>query len=244
MPKATIAAAGLHSRRSFLRGSGAVAAAAGGLALGRTALRGAVASAEEPGAMSPDEALARLMEGNRRFAAGVPQRPNQSVDRRGDVAAGQHPFAFVLGCYDSRVSHELVFDQGVGDIVSSRTAGNLLDDAVLGGIEFGMEEFEVPLLLVLGHQGCGAVDATINALAGGGAPLGSIGRVVDLLRPAVEMAKDKPGDLLDNAVRANVQMTVARLRASPVLMMMHERREMRVAGGYYSLDTGAVEFHA
>lgn len=244
MPLTTIAAAGRHSRRAFLRGSGAVAVAASGLALGSTTLRGGVASAQEPAVLTGDEALARLMEGNRRFAAGMPQRPNQAVDRRAEVAGGQHPFAFVLGCYDSRVSHELVFDQGVGDLFSSRTAGNLLDDAVLGGIEFGMDEFHVPLLLVLGHQRCGAVNATINAMAGGETPPGSIGRVVDLLRPAVEMAKQMSGDLLDNAVRANVQITVARLRASPVLMMMHERGEMRIAGGYYSLDTGAVEFHA
>jgi carbonic anhydrase len=196
--------------------------------------------ARAAGPLTGEDALARLLDGNRRFAAGLAQHPNQSLDQRTAVAAGQQPFAFVLGCFDSRVSHELVFDQGLGDLFSSRTAGNLLDDAILGGIEFGVEEFHLPLVLILGHQRCGAVSATVDALsAGTGAP-GMIGRVVEAIRPAVELAQAQPGDAVDNAVRAQVQLGIARLQTSPVIVDAIEHRNLKVVGGYYSLDTGTV----
>jgi carbonic anhydrase len=185
-----------------------------------------------------------LLEGNARFAAGQTQHPDQSVDRRTEVAAGQHPFAFVLGCYDSRASHEVLFDQGLGDIFSSRTAGNLLDGAVLGGIEFGVEEFHVPLLVILGHQRCGAVNATVQAVASGTSAPGSIGQVVDAIRPAVELAQTRGGDLLDNAVRANVELSIPRLMASPVLSEAIDAGTLKLVGAYYSLDTGLVEIIA
>jgi carbonic anhydrase len=203
-----------------------------------------VVGAGEPGPLTGDEALARLLDGNRRFVAGQPLHPNQSPERRSMLAAGQQPFAFVLGCYDSRVSHELVFDQGLGDLFSSRTAGNLLDDAIVGGIEFGVEEFHVPLVLILGHQRCGAVAATVDAVTAGTTAPGLIGQVVAAIRPAVAVAQAQPGDLVDNAVRAHVQLGVARLQTSPVLAEAIEQGKLTVAGGYYSLDTGTVDIIA
>jgi carbonic anhydrase len=225
-----------QSRRTFLQLG---TAAAAGLALAQGGQSRAV-PADAAGPLTGEDALARLLDGNRRFAAGLAQHPNQSLDQRTAVAAGQQPFAFVLGCFDSRVSHELVFDQGLGDLFSSRTAGNLLDDAILGGIEFGVEEFHLPLVLILGHQRCGAVSATVDALsAGTGAP-GMIGRVVEAIRPAVELAQAQPGDAVDNAVRAQVQLGIARLQTSPVIVDAIEQRNLKVVGGYYSLDTGTV----
>lgn len=173
-----------------------------------------------------DEALTQLLEGNRRFVAGQPRPPDQGLDRRAEVVAGQHPFAFVLGCLDSRVSHGLLFQQGLGDIFSSRTAGNLLDDAVIGGIEFGVEEPCVPQKVVLGHQRCGAVRATIGAFNTVGTAPGSIGRVVEVIRPAVELARSRSDDLLDDAVLANVQLGVARLRSSPAPPALLESGEV------------------
>lgn len=232
-----------RGRRAFLR-TGVVTAA--GLALIRLGLPGGAkrVSADEPGAISGDEALARLLDGNQRFVNGQTQHPDQSLERRNAVAAGQSPFAFVLGCYDSRASHELIFDQGLGDIFSSRTAGNLIDDAVTGGIEFGVEEFKVPLLLIMGHQRCGAVKATLDAVTSGAEAPGMIGSVVEAIRPAVEWALTQPGDTLDNAVRANVQIGVARLLQSEVIGQAIEAGHLKVAGAYYSLDTGAVEIIA
>jgi carbonic anhydrase len=228
------------TRRRMLAGTGAAGVLA--VAFGRRAWVG-TARAGQLDPITGDEALQRLLEGNRRYVAGQPQHPNQSLDRRAEVAGGQHPFAFVLGCYDSRVSHELVFDQGLGDIFSSRVAAGLLDDAVIGGIEFGVEEFEVPLVLVLGHQRCGAIAAAVNALQSGAALEGKVGSVVEALRPAVELAEAQAGggDLVDSAVRANVVLNVARLRASSVLAAHLEDGSLKLAGGYYSLDTGQVE---
>jgi carbonic anhydrase len=221
------------------------AAGALALALGQCGRLRAI-RADQPDTVTGDVALQRLLDGNRRYVAGQPQYPHQSPDRRAEVASGQQPFAFVLGCYDSRVSHELVFDQGLGDLFSSRVAAGLLDDAVLGGIEFGVDEFDVPLLLVLGHQRCGAIAATVEALHSGATPAGMIGSVVEALRPAVELAEAHPasGDLVDDAVRANVILAVARLGASSVLAARLEAGTLKLVGGYYSLDTGAVEIIA
>jgi carbonic anhydrase len=202
------------------------------------------ALAQNTGPMTGAAALQLLLDGNKRFAAGQSQYPDQGVDRRKTVAAGQTPLAFVLGCYDSRVSHELVFDQGLGDIFSSRTAGNLIDDAVMGGIEFGVEEFKVPLLVIMGHQRCGAVKATVDALASGASAPGSIGRVVELIRPAVELARSRPGDLLDNSVRANVELGVATLNDSDLLAETVNAGNLVIVGARYSLDTGQVEIIA
>lgn len=223
------------SRRDFLSLSGLALA---GLTL---ASCGPADLQAEPEVKSADEALQRLMEGNRRYVADKTVDPNQTEARRVEVAQGQKPFATILGCVDSRVPPEIVFDRGLGDLFVIRTAGQVIDRAVLGSIEFGAFELGIPLILVLGHEKCGAVHATIEALEHNAEAEGSIGSLVEGIQPAVEAVRDQPGDLLDNAVRANVELVVRHLKESPILAELLEHGKVQIAGGRYDLDTGAVE---
>lgn len=228
------------SRREFLSISGLTVA---GLTLAScvpTATQPAAPTAE-PAVANADEALQRLQEGNQRYVANKTVDPNQTESRRVEVAQGQHPFATILGCVDSRVPPEIVFDRGLGDLFVIRTAGQVLDDAVVGSIEFGAAELGIPLIMVLGHEKCGAVNATIEALEKQAEAEGSIGALVEGIKPAVEKVKGQPGDLLDNAVRANVEVTVSRLKESPILAEALKEGKIKIVGGRYDLDTGAVE---
>ncbi len=202
---------------------------------------------------SPQEALQRLMEGNQRFVANRRLEPNQSPERRIALAHSQQPFATILGCVDSRVPPELVFDRGLGDLFVIRTAGEVVDEAVLGSIEFGSLELKIPLIVVLGHERCGAIKASIEALESHGgkshgkkgkpsAEPGDIGYLVNSLKPAIEKAHSwGMGDLAENAMRANVSLTVQRLKKSPVLSAAVESGRLRIVGARYDLDSGAVE---
>lgn len=136
-------------------------------------------------------ALADLIAGNRRFVADRPGRPNSDSRRRQEVTGGQAPFALVLGCSDSRVPAEIVFDRGIGDLFVVRTAGHVLDDAVLGSIEYGVGVLGIRLVVVLGHDACGAVRATVDAHHSGEFPTGPVRRVVDLVAPCLESASDR-----------------------------------------------------
>jgi carbonic anhydrase len=188
--------------------------------------------------ISADEALARLKAGNERFVAGQVIHPNAGAERRAEVAKGQKPFAIVVGCSDSRVGPEVVFDQGLGDLFVVRTAGNVVDDVALGSIEYAAEHFGVPVIYVLGHTRCGAVAA---AVAGGEAP-GHVGSIVEKIKPAVEETKGEKGDAVDNAVRANVRNVVNQLRgAGPILSGLVKSGKLRVVGGCYDLETGRVQ---
>lgn len=202
------------------------------------------ASMAETPVTNPDEAVQRLKDGNQRFVGNTTVDPNQTDVRRLEVATGQHPFATILGCVDSRVSPELVFDRGLGDLFVIRTAGHVLDNTVIGSIEFGYEEFGIPVVMVLGHERCGALDVTIEALEKHQTIGGSIGAVVSGVTPAVEAAKGRPGDLLDNSVRANIELTVSRLRESPILKEAVAAGKIKIVGGRYDLETGVVEFTA
>jgi carbonic anhydrase len=174
-------------------------------------------AAEQPVA-NGNEALQRLIDGNQRFAANQAQHVDEGMERRIAVSSGQHPFATVLGCVDSRVPVELVFDRGLGDLVVVRSAGEALDRSVIGSLEFGVAELGTPLLMVLGHQRCGAVDATIKALDGRlTEDEGDIDFLVEAITPAVHQITGKPGDRLTNAVHANIDLVITRLRRSPVL---------------------------
>src|SRR5688572_29208115 len=187
--------------------------------------------------LTADQALQMLMEGNKRYVAAKMLRPNQSVQRRGEVAKDQSPFAVILGCSDSRVPPEIVFDQGLGDLFVIRLAGNVLSDEALGSIEYAATHLGARLVLVLGHERCGAVDAAVK----GGEAEGHLGSIVEAIRPAVAAAKGEPGDLLDNAVKGNVRRVVAQLRSSePVLAKRVNEGKVRVAGARYDLDTGKV----
>ncbi|TDO51229.1 carbonic anhydrase [Kribbella sp. VKM Ac-2571] len=186
------------------------------------------------------QALERLLAGNARFVAAEEQDLDEGIARRIAVSKGQHPFATILGCVDSRVPIELVFDQGLGDLVVVRSAGGALDRSVIGSLEFGVAELHTPLLLVLGHQRCGALDATIKAVDEPTRHPGKLGYLVDTLAPAVRQTSGKPGDRLTNAVHANVTHVLAELRRSPVIAPLEKSGDLQLAGAYYELDTGKV----
>lgn len=188
-----------------------------------------------------DAALRRLLQGNQRYAEGRPLPLHVSINRRLEVASAQKPFATIFGCVDSRVPPEIIFDAGLGDLFVIRTAGHVIDDAVLGSLEFGVAELGIPLLLVLGHESCGAVTAAVHAVEDDTEAEGNTAMLVDSIRPAVDQAKQQKGDLLDNAIRANVEMTVQTLTSSPYLADAVKDGSLTVLGAYYDLETGLVE---
>lgn len=182
-------------------------------------------------------ALAALMQGNQRFVQGRLQHGHQTPDRRLQVASGQKPFAIVLTCADSRVPPEVLFDQGVGDLFVVRVAGNIADDAVLGSIEYAAEHLGAPLVVVMGHSKCGAVQATADAVASHTIPPGHLPALVDPIKPAVLAQKAGP-DLVDRAIDANTLNTVQRIEASPMLAHLIHAGKLTVIGGRYDLVTG------
>jgi carbonic anhydrase len=196
---------------------------------------------EEAFPQTPDEALERLLAGNRRYAAHEPLYPEQSNSRKASVAAGQKPFAGVLGCVDSRVPPELIFDQGLGALFSARVAGAIADDAVIGSLEFGVLEFGLALIVVLGHERCGAVAATIEAIEHPTTAPINVQRLVDAIRPAVESTAGQPGDHLDNAVRANTLLAASQLApAGSVLDNFVREGKLKIVAAVYDLDTAVV----
>ncbi|HXP18114.1 MAG TPA: carbonic anhydrase [Streptosporangiaceae bacterium] len=195
----------------------------------------------------PREALKVLMEGNQRWVRGELEHPHQSVERRLEVAGHQDPFAVVFSCIDSRVPPEIVFDRGIGDLFVNRTGAQALDElVVLGSIEFGPNGYEsARLIFVLGHEGCGAITAAIAAIESGIPAPGHIQAVVDALKPAYEAAVEMPGpDLVEKMVRAQVRLTVDRLKADPLIAELIKDHGLLVVGGRYGLETGVVEIIA
>jgi carbonic anhydrase len=182
-----------------------------------------------------------LKEGNRRFVEGRMVHDHQNMERLVEVAKGQHPIAIIVGCSDSRVAPEIVFDQGLGDLFVVRVAGNVVDDHAIGSIEYAVEHLHASLIVVLGHDRCGAVQA---AISGDDAP-GHIQSLVESIRPAVEAAKSEPGDLLDNAINENVRRVVSQLQTSqPILGQAVQEGHLQVVGARYLLDSGSVRFFA
>jgi carbonic anhydrase len=189
------------------------------------------------GKVTADSVLAELKAGNAHHVAHRYQHPHETAERLRQLASGQKPPAEILSCADSRVPPEIIFDQGLGDLFVVRVAGNVASDTELGSLEYGAEHLHVPLLVVLGHQHCGAVTAAVE----GGEVEGHIGAITNLLRPAVEKTRGLPGDPVENAVKANVEMVVKQLRAStPVLAKLVSQGKLKVVGAIYSLDTGQV----
>ncbi|HEX9115232.1 MAG TPA: carbonic anhydrase [Anaerolineae bacterium] len=184
------------------------------------------------------EALERLLAGNRRHVTAMHIHPDQTPARRQELVAGQTPFAAILSCSDSRVVPEIIFDQGLGHLFVVRVAGNIVDGATLGSLEYAVRHLGVPLVLVMGHSGCGAVTAAVE----GGDDEGQIRTLVAAIQPAVVLARNEPGPLVDNAVRANVRLAVRRLQdAAPVLAPRVTLGQVMIAGGVYDLRTGAVD---
>lgn len=195
------------------------------------------------------EALERLMEGNRQFVAGQYREQEMSAEQRSQMAEGQSPFAIILGCSDSRVPVEVIFNQGFGDLFVIRVAGNIVAPSQIGSIEFAAEAFGTPLVVVLGHSNCGAVKATLDTLRNpGGSQSRNLRSIVDRVRPAVaalintDLAND-PEKLTAAAVRSNVCVAAGSLRhGSEILEQLVQSGKLLVVGAEYSLETGEVNF--
>ena len=190
--------------------------------------------------VSSAEALERLKAGNQRFLVSKVEHPRQSAERRTELATSQHPFAVVLGCADSRTSPEVVFDQGLGDVFVVRVAGNILNDETVGSIEYAVEHLGAQLIVVLGHERCGAVKAAREAIAAKAAAPGHIQSLVEAIAPAVETTSAADAEA---TAKAN-EMHVAHLlrESAPILKKMVEKGTISVMAAHYDLDTGAVEF--
>jgi len=186
---------------------------------------------------NPDAALQMLIDGNQRFVNNMRQNPNQDFTRITQVAPSQAPFAAILGCADSRFPSEIIFDRGFGDLFVCRVAGNVATPEEIGSLEFGTLVLGAKVLMVIGHERCGAVKAAIE----GGELPGQIGSLTKAIKPAVESSKNQAGDKVENAVKANVRLQANRLKDSPVINKLVEEGKLKIVGGYYDLDTGAVE---
>ncbi len=194
--------------------------------------------------MSPDEAIALLQEGNRNFRKGERIRPAVSgPPHLASLSQSQQPFCVLVGCSDSRVSPELLFGVGLGDLFIVRNAGNVVDLAAMGSIEYGVSVLGAPLVLVLGHERCGAVQAALDVVENDTIFPGSIGQMIEPIIPAVLRARrDGTDDLLDRSVRANVLRIVERLRNTEQMLMEPQRDgTLKIIGARYDLDNGHVE---
>jgi carbonic anhydrase len=190
---------------------------------------------------SPVTAWKALKEGNERFVIGEPEHPNQSIQRRAGLTKGQKPIAAVLGCSDSRVAVEVVFDQGLGDVFVVRTAGHVLDSAVLGSIEYAVTVLDVPLIVVLGHQGCGAVRATISALDEGTVPSGHVREIVERVTPSIRAGQSAGLTGVDEFEARHVTETLTqlRIRCAPVAERI-AAGTLAIVGLTYHLADGRV----
>jgi carbonic anhydrase len=205
------------------------------------------AAAPQPETQRPvtaDQALRDLLDGNRRFTLGKPLTPRRSPKDFQQLAHAQFPEAVVVSCADSRVAPEILFDVGIGDVFVVRVAGNVIDGAgvtVKGSIEYAVAELNVPLILVLGHAGCGAVKAAIKHIDDRDSLPGAINGLVELIKPAVARSKGMPGDPLENAIRQNVAIGVERLQLlEPILAPQVKAGTVKVVGAVYDLRTGSV----
>jgi carbonic anhydrase len=237
---------GFVGRRNFLKivgaGSAGIAAtaAAGSIILDEEealAQKPTSPPVKKPQPVSPDKALKQLIEGNSRFVEGKRATPNQSRLRLQETAVAQYPFAAILGCADSRVPAEIVFDQGLGDLFVVRVAGNVSSQTAIGSLEFSTAVLGAQLIVVLGHAKCGAVIAAIK-----NEPLpGRIGVFVEEIKPAVETARYKTGDVEKNSIIANVQYQVKKLaESSTIIGGLVKEGKLKIVGGVYDLASGKV----
>lgn len=187
---------------------------------------------------TPDQALAELMEGNKRFIEKKQLNKHHDLSRLAEVAQDQAPFAAILGCADSRVVPEITFDQGIGDIFVVRVAGNIAVTEDVASEEYAVAILGVPLIMVLGHQRCGAVKAALDAKAKN-LP-GVLTSLVDAIKPAIKASAKQPGDRLTNAVKANVQLQVKRLKKSSIIARAIKQGKLKIVGAYYDLDSGKI----
>jgi carbonic anhydrase len=193
--------------------------------------------------LTGEQALQRLKEGNKRWIANRSEHPDQTPTRLKEVAKGQTPFVAMLSCADSRVPSEIIFDQGLGDIFVTRVAGNFVDDNILGSLEFATSVLGAPLIIVMGHSRCGAVQAAVKTVTENTAFPGHLLDLVDAIAPAVKEAKSQSGDLIENAIKSNVLRNVEKLKLSrPIIAKLVDEEKVKVVGARYELDTGEVTF--
>src|ERR1700760_1308306 len=225
------------TRRSFL-----VAASAVGLSLaGMARAKETKAPPKPENVLSPDASLKRLVAGNERYVEGIARRHDFKHEREA-LAGGQNPYAAILSCADSRIAPEYAFDTARGDLFVCRVAGNFASDETVASLEYAVAVLNTPLILVLGHEACGAVDATIKSLKDDTTLPGHLPSLVSALAPAVKATKDQPGDPLANAIRRNVIDNVAKLKsATPILKSAVEQGKLKIVGGIYRLGDGKVE---
>jgi carbonic anhydrase len=194
--------------------------------------------------LSPDAALDRLMEGNARYVKGIAKRHDFKNERE-PLRTGQNPFAGVLSCADSRIAPEYCFDTARGDVFVCRVAGNFASDEIVASFEYAVQVLNTPLVMVLGHDACGAVDATIKSIKDGTVLPGHLPSLVAAISPAVTAVQGESGDMLDNAIRRNVMLNVEKLKAAgPILSAFVGDKKIRVVGGIYKLASGKVELLA
>ncbi|WP_432165247.1 carbonic anhydrase [Streptomyces sp. bgisy031] len=195
-----------------------------------------------PPPTTPKAAFTRLMEGNKRWVSGNLQHPDRDPDRRELVAQQQEPFGSILACIDSRVPPELLFDTGLGDLYVMRTGGEAIGPVVTGSVEYGPMTSGTPLIVVLGHQRCGAVKAAYESLRDGKPLPGNLQAIVKALEPAYRQAvREGGGDPVETMARAQVTLTATDLRTNNDLSPLVKKGDLAVVGAYYSLDTGKVE---
>lgn len=230
------------TRRGFLKMTGAAAA------LGAFGAGGALAAdppkpgtPPPPNAIAPAAALERLRQGNLRYAMNKPGHRDFSTGRAARVQ-GQWPIAAVLSCADSRVAPELLFDQAPGDLFVVRVAGNVVDTDLLASLEYGVQFLGIPLIVVLGHSGCGAVDAAIKVVKANAQLPGHLPELITAIKPAAVVAgRLAPNDTLNYAIAENVRRQVTRLEASPpIVQKFHRERKIDIVGGVYDIGTGKV----
>jgi carbonic anhydrase len=229
------------SRRDFLRTGALAALIPWGMGVAIAADPPAPGAAPPANAIAPADALKRLMDGNARYAANTLNERDFSSGRAARVQ-GQYPIAQILSCSDSRVSPELLFDQGPGDLFVMRVAGNIVTPDLLASLEYGAQFLGAPLIMVLGHSGCGAVDAAIKVLKSKAVLPGHLPELIAAIKPAVIAAeKTKTGNLLDDAVAENVRRQVARLKISPpIVQKLYAGKKIDIVGAVYDLATGKI----
>ncbi|WP_232490619.1 carbonic anhydrase [Burkholderia ubonensis] len=232
------------TRRSFLRKTGVsvFAAAIGSVLTNDFALAAESTVLPKPqNALSPDDAEKRLMEGNARYVLGVAQRHDFAHEREA-LNSGQNPYAAVLSCADSRIAPEYAFDSARGDLFVTRVAGNFVNDDVLGSLEYAVAVLSVPVILVLGHDKCGAVDAAVKVATKGVTYPGKIQSLAMTMLPAVNKVKGEAANLLEAAIVQNVHDSVVNLHArSAIIQEAKQAGKLRIVGGVYRLSTGKVE---
>lgn len=224
---------GYIGRRDFIKlSSGAIVALSSPLMS-----KSAVAQESTPQQpINPTQALQELIEGNRRFVQDKRLNPHQSLLRLAEIATAQHPFASILSCADSRVPAEMIFDAGLGDLFVVRIAGNVVSPRVMGSLEYSTKILGSGLIVILGHERCGAVTAAVE----GTLLDGEIGTFVEDIKPALARVKNVKGDRIDNAVIANVQYQLELLNKSKLLTQLVNEGKLQIVGGRYDLDTGEV----